>query len=66
MSRNNSLAKIFTRHLKIFVESGGQGADEVTIACLQGIAGGTLLYVVMFEVMLRHNMTDITCMYVFT
>ena len=52
--------------MKIFVESGGQGAGEVTIACLQGIAGGTLLYVVMFEVMLRHIMTGITCMYVFT
>ena len=46
--------------MKTFVESGGQGADEVTIACLQGIAGGTLLYVVMFEVMLLHKITGMT------
>ena len=50
--------------MKIYVESGGQGADEVTIACLQGIAGGTLLYVVMFEVMLLHKITGMTWLYI--
>ena len=37
----------------------GGGVPEVTIATLQGIAGGTILYIVMFEVLNTERLKDV-------
>ena len=40
------------------VGSGG-GVHEVTIATLQGVAGGTILYIVMFEILNNERLKDV-------
>ena len=40
-------------------EVGGGGVHEVTIATLQGVAGGTILYIVMFEILNNERLKDV-------
>ena len=40
-------------------EAGDSGVNELTVSTLQGIAGGTILYVVMFEVLNRERVKDV-------
>jgi len=43
----------------IIIESSGKGADTVLVATCQGIAGGTILYVVMFEILNRERAKEV-------
>ena len=45
----------------ILVSEAGDGGEvhEVTIATLQGLAGGTILYIVMFEVLNTERLKDV-------
>ena len=43
----------------IITETSGQGADTVLGATCQGIAGGTILYVVMFEILNRERVKEV-------
>ena len=38
---------------------GGGEVHEVTIATLQGVAGGTILYIVMFEILNNERLMDV-------
>ena len=38
---------------------GGGEVHEVTIATLQGVAGGTILYIVMFEILNNERLKDV-------
>ena len=40
-------------------EAGSEAVSEVMVATLQGMAAGTLLYVVMFEVLNRERQKDV-------
>ena len=40
-------------------EAGGGEVHEVTIATLQGVAGGTILYIVMFEILNNERLKDV-------
>jgi len=44
----------------VISETGASSGNDVAIACLQGIAGGTLLYVVMFEVLNRERTKNVS------
>jgi len=43
----------------IIIEANGKGADTVLVATCQGIAGGTILYVVMFEILNRERVKEV-------
>jgi len=44
----------------IITEAGSGSVPEIVVATLQGIAAGTLLYVVMFEVLNRERMKEVS------
>merc|ERR1719400_2800476 len=44
----------------IITEAGAGSVPEIVVATLQGIAAGTLLYVVMFEVLNRERMKEVS------
>ena len=44
----------------LITETSGAGVHQVTVATLQGVAGGTILYIVMFEILNRERVKDIS------
>jgi len=50
----------------IYETVGAGGVNDVTVATLQGIAGGTLLYVVMFEILNREREKNVSGLFQLT
>jgi len=44
----------------IITETGGENISDITVATLQGISAGTLLYVVMFEILNRERVKNVS------